>query len=446
MRKLFFIFVILVLALAAGAFWWFKWHSAPLQYRTAVIRKGTLQVTVNATGTVEPSEVVDVGAQVNGLIQSFGDDPNHPGQQIDYNSKVTKGEVLARIDDSLYAAAVESDKAALAQAQANLVAGKANLQLKQAALDDAAADWNRAQSIGENSGALAATQYDQYKSTYEQAIADVAVAQANILQEQAAIQQAQATLDHDQINLNYCTIISPVNGVIIDRRVDIGETVVSSLSTPSLFLISTDLTNLQVWASVDEADIGKIHDGQKVSFTLDALPNQTFTGTVEQIRLNASLSQNVVTYTVVVDTKNPNGVILPYLTADLDFIVAQHKNVLMAPIEALEFQPTSESQVDPQFRSLNLPPPLNVTTVATRPAATQASETSESSGSQGVLWVVEGNYLKPIIVQTGLDNDSYVEVSGDGVEPGMQVVIAEAGGSGGGTAGSTNPFLPQFHH
>ncbi|HMD54103.1 MAG TPA: HlyD family efflux transporter periplasmic adaptor subunit, partial [Phycisphaerae bacterium] len=270
MRKFLIIVVILVLAGAGGGYWWFKSHNSAPQYRTAVIREGTLQVTVNTTGTVEPSDVIDVGAQVNGLIKSFGDDPNRPGQQIDYNSQVKQGEVLALIDDSLYSAEVEADKAALAQAQANLAAGQANLQLKQAALDEATADWNRAQSIGPNSGALAATQYDQYKSIYEQAKANVAVAQANILQEQAAIQQAQAQLDKDQINLNYCTIVSPVDGEIIDRRVNIGQTVVSSLSAPSLFLIAKDLTNLQLWAAVDEADIGKIRTGQDVSFTLDA--------------------------------------------------------------------------------------------------------------------------------------------------------------------------------
>jgi HlyD family secretion protein len=434
MRKFLLIVVILALAATGVGFWWFKSHPSAPQYRTSTIRKGTLQVTVNTTGTVEPSDVIDVGAQVNGLIQSFGDDPNRPGQQIDYNSQVKKGEVLALIDDSFYVATVEADKAALAQAQANLAAGQANLQLKQAALDEATADWNRAQSIGTSSGALAATQYDLYKSTYEQARANVAVAQANILQEQAAIQQAQATLDKDQINLNYCTIVSPVDGEIIDRRVNVGQTVVSSLSTPSLFLIAKDLTNLQLWAAVDEADIGKVRTGQEVSFTLDALPNRKFTGTVDQIRLNASLSQNVVTYTVVVDTQNPDGSILPYLTANMNFIISQRKDVLMAPIEALEFQPTP-NEIDPEFRAAAATQPaFNATASATQPA---------SGTGQGVLWVIDGDYLKPIAVQTGLSNGTSVEVSGDGVEPQMSVVIAEANSSGG-PAGSTNPFLPQF--
>jgi len=434
MRKFLIIVVILVLAGAGGGYWWFKSHNSAPQYRTAVIREGTLQVTVNTTGTVEPSDVIDVGAQVNGLIKSFGDDPNRPGQQIDYNSQVKQGEVLALIDDSLYSAEVEADKAALAQAQANLAAGQANLQLKQAALDEATADWNRAQSIGPNSGALAATQYDQYKSIYEQAKANVAVAQANILQEQAAIQQAQAQLDKDQINLNYCTIVSPVDGEIIDRRVNIGQTVVSSLSAPSLFLIAKDLTNLQLWAAVDEADIGKIRTGQEVSFTLDALPNRKFTGTVNQIRLNASLSQNVVTYTVVVDTKNPDGTILPYLTANMNFIISQRKNVLMAPIEALEFQPEPD-EIAPEYRAA----------AATQAAAVDAPGTTEpASGSgQSVLWVIDGDYLKPITVQTGLSNGTSVEVSGDGVEPQMQVITAEVDTSAG-AVGSTNPFLPHF--
>ncbi len=263
-------FTVMVIGLATA------WTLRPKQETAAMLRtvpleRGDLLATIGATGTVEPEEVVDVGAQVAGQINAFGKDRN--GKPIDYGSAVEEGTVLARIDDSLYAADVETARAQLQQAQANLLSANANVLQIEAKLVQAQQDWDRAQTLGP-SEALAPSAYDQYQASYKVAKANVAVGHAAVEQAKAAVAQAQANLDRAQHNEDYCIIKSPVKGVIIDRRVNIGQTVVSSLNAPSLFLIAKDLKRIQVWVSVNEADIGSIHPGMPVTFTVDAFPGQ----------------------------------------------------------------------------------------------------------------------------------------------------------------------------
>ena len=295
-----------------------------------------------------------------GQINSFGKDV--AGKTVDYGSVVDEGTVLAQIDDSLYAADVAAAQAALAQAKASqdqanasVVRAKADLGQMKAKLDQAQRDWDRAQKLGAGE-ALAQTQYDAYKSAYEVAKANVAVDEAAIVQAasavvqaKAAVAQAEAVLQRAQRNLGYCTIKSPVKGVIIDRRVNIGQTVVSSLSAPSLFLLAKDLKRMQVWVAVNEADIGQIHPGLPVTFTVDAFPGETFRGEVSKIRLNASMTSNVVTYTVEVITDNSNGRLLPYLTANVKFEIDRRTAVLLVPNAALRWSPQPD-QVAPEFR------------------------------------------------------------------------------------------------
>ncbi len=288
--------------------------------------------------------------QVAGLINVFGKDAD--GKTIDYGSRVKKDMVLAKIDDALYAADELSAKSQLAQNQAGVTRAVADLGQMQAALEKANADWDRAQNAGEATGMLSAEQYDAYKAAFETAKANVAVGQAAIDQAKGTVIQAQAALDRAEKNLGYCTISSPVDGVIIDRRVNIGQTVVSSLNAPSLFLIAEDLTKLVVWASVNEADIGNIHPGQPATFTVDAFPGQTFKGTVSKVRLNASMTSNVVTYTVEIITDNSSGKLLPYLTANVQFEVDRRSDVLMVPNAALRWTPTDE-QIAPDARNDN---------------------------------------------------------------------------------------------
>ena len=305
---------------AAGFWVWHARHANKVVWRTGTVRKGDLTATITATGTVEPEEIVDVGAQVSGQFLKFGTDKN--GKPIDYGSVVESNMLLASIDTNLFQADVDLDKAMVASDKAGEAQAAANVEQMKAKEAAAEADWKRAQILGP-SEALAPTTYDAYKATYESAKANVALAEAAVDSAKAATVQAQATLARAQQTLDYCLIVSPVNGVIIDRRVTIGETVASSMNTPSLFLIAKDLTRMQVWVSVNEADIGKIQPGQDVSFTVDAFPNRKFHGKVNKVRLNATMTQNVVTYTVEVNTDNSDGKLLPYLTANVQFLTGE---------------------------------------------------------------------------------------------------------------------------
>ena len=395
------IILIAVLLLGSLAAWQLtRSQGNSLAYRTAELKRGDLVVTINATGTVEPEEVIDVGAQVAGRIVSFGKDAKD--KTVDYGSLVEAGTVLARIDDSLYAADV-------AQAEAQLLSNKAGRQRAQADLAQAQQDWKRAQQLGP-SQALAQSSYEGYESAYKTALAQVAVSEA-------AISQAEAALARSRRNLGYCTITSPVKGIIIDRRVNIGQTVVASLNAPSLFLLAKDLTRIQVWVAVNEADIGRIRPGQPVTFTVDAFPGETFRGEVGKIRLNAAMTQNVVTYTVEISTDNADGRLLPYLTANVLFQLQKLENVLQAPNAALRWSPPAKEGKGP------------------------ASAKAPAGGS---LWVLdERQKLRRIEVQTGASDGTNTAVESTELREGMQVItgirMSETDKNGGGS-----PFTPRF--
>jgi HlyD family secretion protein len=426
---------LLVFLAATGWWFWSRSHQGNGSFRTAAVTQGSLQASISATGTVEPEEVVDVGAQVAGKIVAFGKDKH--GKTVDYGSVVEPGMVLARIDSSLYAADVEAVKAQVAQNKAQVQFAQANLEQLKAKLYQATRDWARAQKLGP-SDALSTADYDAAQSAFETAKANVDVGKAQVIQAQKAVAQSEASLRRAQQNLDYCTIVSPVKGVIIDRRVNIGQTVVSSLSAPSLFLIAKDLTRIQVWASVNEADIGSIHPGQPVTFTVDAYPGMTFQGEVGKIRLNATMTQNVVTYTVEVNTDNADGKLLPYLTANLKFMVAERTDVLLAPNAALRFIPRPE-QIVAAFRQQ---PPKERRGQGGAQAKSPDKE-GKPDTTRGTLWLPEGHEVKPLKVQVGLTDGSLTEVASPELKPGMQVVVAEIE-KGQEPAGSASPFTPQI--
>jgi HlyD family secretion protein len=442
-RKLKIILILLALGLVAAAPAWYFQREDPeaVSFRTTQVTRGELLVSISATGTVEPEEVVDVGAQVAGQILSFGKDVN--GKPVDYGSIVENGTVLALIDDSLYTAEAAQSEAQVSSAKATLQRAVADLEQMKAKLRQAERDWQRAQKLGP-SEALAQSSYDAYRSAYETAIANVAVGEASILQARAGVAQGEAVLRRTQRNLGYCTIKSPVKGIIIDRRVNIGQTVVASLNAPSLFLIAKDLKRMQVWVAVNEADIGRIHPGQAVTFTVDAFPGETFTGEVGKIRLNASMTQNVVTYTVEIVTDNSNGRLLPYLTANVRFELDRRDNVLLVPNAALRWRPSAE-QVAPEFRE-----------AAEKPSGRQGKPGGgggrggsmvaggPSGGmSPGVLWVAEGSYARPIRVSAGLTDGAQTEVLGEGLSEGMKIVTGLQTQNNA-PAAASNPFTPKF--
>ncbi len=406
-------------------------------YRTIPIKRGDLLASISATGTVEPEEVIDVGAQVAGQIIYFGKDRN--GKIIDYGSVVEEGTVLAQIDDSLYAADVALASAQMMAAKTGVQRAEADLGQLKAKLYQAERDWKRAEKLGP-SDALAEASYDAYKSGYETAQANLAVGEASIAQARDTVAQTQATLQRAQRNLRYCTITSPVKGVIVDRRVNIGQTVVSSLNAPSLFLIAKDLRRMQVWVAVNEADIGSIHPGQPVHFTVDAYPGEEFRGEVGKIRLNATMTQNVVTYTVEVITDNSNGKLLPYLTANVEFELSRKKEILLVPKAALRWTPQT-GQVVPKFRMLLDSPAGGDTAKGRERQPSGQAAPSNGKGRQGMLWVQEGRQVRPIMVTAGMSDGTSTEVEGDGLAEGLEVIIGERTEKAQQTV--ANPFTPQ---
>ena len=355
-----------------------------------------------------------------GLILRLGTDPKDPKKTIDWCSVVEPGTVLAQIDETIY-------KATVNQAKANLQQAEANLGKLKAAVHQTERDWKRAQSLIKTH-AIADLDYDNAELAYDSAVSGLAVGDATIAQCQAALELAEA-------NLRYCTITSPVKGVIVDRRVDVGQTVVSSLSAPSLFLIAKDLKRLQVLASVNEADIGKVHVGQKVTFTVDAFGDEVFHGGVSQVRLNATMNQNVVTYTVVVDTDNSSGKLLPYMTTNAKFHIQNRTGVLTVPNMALRWQPQLQ-MIAPDARAT-----LQAEAVGSKAGRGKEAKTGRRE-STGRLWIADGKFVRPIDVQTGLNDGLKTEVSGPDVKEDMEVVVGEKRHDTG--SSNANPFAPKL--
>jgi HlyD family secretion protein len=429
-RRILVIFIVFALIGGAAAWYLRRGDAQNVPFRTAHVTRGDLLIVISATGTVQPEEVVDVGAQVAGQIMSFGKDAN--GKTVDYGSIVENGTVLARIDDSVYLADASQAEAQVQSASAALQRAQADLEQLKAKLRQAERDWERARRLGP-SEALSQTSFDAYQSAYETAKANVAVGEAAILQAKASGVQAEASQRKALRNLGYCTIKSPVKGVIIDRRVNIGQTVVASLNAPSLFLIAKDLTRMQVWVAVNEADIGKIRAGQPVTFTVDAFPGETFRGEVGKVRLNASMTQNVVTYTVEITTDNSNGRLLPYLTANVQFELDRRSQAFTVPNAALRWKPSADLIV-PDLREA----------IANRGERKSAEGRGEGNpSSRGVLWVAEGTYVRPVRVGVGMSDGVNTEVQGEVLTEGMIIVTGLQ--SPDNTQTSTkNPFTPQF--
>ena len=418
MKKLLKIVVILLIlaGLGAGGFWGYrKYLNKPtiIQYRTEEVARTDISSTISATGTVEPEELVNVGAQVSGKIVSFGTDSE--GKEVDYGSIVKEGSVLALIDDALYDAEARSARAQKLQAEATILSAEANIKQARAQHLLAKSNWERASDLYPK-GSVAKSEYDSAQAEYLTAQADIAVSEAALEQAKASKAIAEAALDKATRNLEYCVISCPVDGVIIDRRVSIGQTVVSNMSASSLFLIAKDLKRMQVWVSVNEADIGNIHPGMAVTFTVDAFPDESFEGVVHKIRYNATMSQNVVTYVVEVSTDNSNGRLLPYLTASVKFIRDSRKNVLTVPNAALRYTPESAPEI-------------------------------QTEPGERVVWVRDGNGIAPVKIVTGLNDGIVTEVVSGDLKEGMEVVtgssVVVVEDSDADAASGGSPFLPK---
>ncbi|HVO11789.1 MAG TPA: efflux RND transporter periplasmic adaptor subunit [Vicinamibacteria bacterium] len=405
---------------AAGLWWWQSRDGAKPSLVTAEVRRGDVTATISATGTIEPLEVVDVGAQIAGRVAAFGTDK--AGKTVDYGSLVERGELLAKIDDSVYAAD-------LSVARAGQQSAAANLEQMSAKLDQATADWNRAQALFADK-LISQTDHDTAKANH-------AVARANVSVARSGVAQAQADLEKAERNLAFCTISSPVSGVIIDRRVNIGQTVVSSLNAPSLFLIARDLTRMQIWVSLNEADVGRVRVGGLATFTVDAFSGREFQGRVGKIRLNATMAQNVVLYTVEIDIDNPDRLLLPYLTANVRFVLGQERNVLLVPNAALRWTPSSVAQIAPEVRPAGQTDLVADPPVGSRPPAGGRGPSS----SRRTVWVKDGEFVRPLEVAAGITDGVNTVVTAEGLREGLPVVTAEAAAA---RSDVKNPFLPRI--
>jgi HlyD family secretion protein len=384
-----------------------------------MIEKGDIQVTVRASGTLQAVTTVQVGTQVSGIIKKI---------YVDFNTVVKEGQVIAVLDTILLAQAVEDARASLK---------KSDIQVNQSKRD-----FERTKLLFEQK-VMAQADYDLALTTYETAVANSI--------------SAQSALNRSKINLRYATIIAPISGVVVSRAVDVGQTVASSFSTPTMFTIANDLTKMQVEANIDEGDIGKILVDQTVKFTVDAYPDMTFDGIVRQVRLQPVVTQNVVNYTVIIDVPNPDLKLLPGMTANITVMVKEEKDILKVPSTALRFSPPQE-YIDAVEK--NLPDSVKKKREMWAKQRGQGGQGGQGdrgtsgqggpggqggrrSGSFGQIWIKVGDSLQPKRVRIGVTDGLNTEVRGK-IEEGMEVVLSMTSAPGSTTSQQPqqNPFAP----
>jgi HlyD family secretion protein len=406
MKRFFFWMIGVGIVVGASAAGYSKFHAAKPDasevYRTAKVRRGEIKSVVNSSGTVQPVQLVQVGAVVSGPIVKVN---------VDFNSKVKEHDVLALVDEKITKAQYDQAKAALSCAKANLLQAEAKAK-------QAEHDWRRAKLLLPEK-AISDTDYDLAEANCETAKAAVALCKATIEQNQGAFEMAKS-------NLKYTVIESPVDGVITDRKVDPGQTVAAQFQTPVLFVVAPDLEKrVYVLASVDEADIGMIREAQShnqpVTFTVDSSPKDTYKGKTMQVRLTPTTVQNVVTYTVVVEAPNPEMKLLPGMTAYLSFQIERRENVLKVPNAALRFFPKPN-----EVRKCDLPilegnsPDKKEDNVAE--ATDEDPAAKERKRKERYVWVIDGELLKAVKITTGLSDKKATEIVGGDLADGQEVV------------------------
>jgi HlyD family secretion protein len=391
--------IIGVLLAAIGLLTAFSYESKKTpQYFTEKVQKGDIQNVVQATGTINAVTTVQVGSQVSGTIQTLF---------ADFNSHVKKNQVIAQIDPSLFQGALVQAKADLADAKANLVAAKANLDKAQAAAAQAKLDFNRYTTLAQE-GVVPTQQLDTARGTSQSADAAVGAAKAQVTQAGAQVQQKSAAVTVAQTNLDHSTIRSPIDGTVIARSVDVGQTVAASLQAPTLFTIAQDLTKMQVYVSTDESDVGTVQAGQDVTFKVDAFPKDSFKGKVSAVRLNATTVQNVVTYTTVVDFDNPEMKLFPGMTAYVTVPVATATDVVKVPNGALRFTPDlTADQISALYQKVG----INASG-AGRKGGKGSQQASGQQTSTAVVWKLNSDKsVEPVQIKLGITDHTTTEVA-----------------------------------
>jgi HlyD family secretion protein len=415
MKKRVVMILVAVLAVTASlaAYYRTAGGDAAPAYTTAPVTRGDVVETVEATGTLQAVTTVQVGTQVSGTIQSL---------HADFNSQVHKGQVIARLDPSLLQAQVD-------QAEATIVRLQAEVERSQVALEDAEVKLRRAQQL------LVAQLIPAID--VENAQATVSQAKASVKSARAQVTQAMGSLNQNRVNLSHSIITAPVDGIVISRNVDVGQTVAASMSAPTLFVLAKDLTEMQVNASIDEADIGRIKAGQAVTFRVDAYPRDVFHGTVSQVRLEPTVAQNVVSYVTVIDVPNKELKLKPGMTANVTIEIERADNVLRVPNAALRFRP-AQATAAVQTTAQGAPPQAGQTQPA--PPAMRESRTRGAA-----VWVLRDGQLLPVPVRPSVSDGTMTAIVDGELAESAQVVTGNAVAKAG-TApipASSSPFMPQ---
>ena len=425
------ILVIILLVAAVGIFAAFNLRGkGPVQYYTAPVESGEIKQVVEATGTINAVITVQVGSQVSGTISKL---------YVDFNSHVKKGQLIAKIDPPLFEGALSQARADLENARANLAVAIANTAKAKASEVQTKADYERNLGLSKQ-GVISQQSLDVAKANADSAAAQVSAALAQEHQARAQVQQKEAAVQVAQTNLDYTMIHAPIDGTVVARNVDVGQTVAASLQAPTLFTIAQDLTKMQVYAKTDESDVGQIRSGQKVTFKVDAYPRETFTGTVSQVRMNSTVVQNVVTYDTIVDFNNPELKLFPGMTAYVSIPVATAANVLKVPNGALRYKPDlppeeiralyqkngipenagnrAQQTARAENSAASAPPPQ--TTGARKGGGTGEATAPKFSESQPprydsqVVWkLAPDKSLQPVRIKTGITDHTFTEVIQD---------------------------------
>lgn len=391
MKKKIIIAAILVLIIGAGGAYLFMNRGDGVKFRTEKVQRGDIRAAVTATGTMSAVVTVLVGTQVSGTIKQLF---------VDYNSIVKKDQLLALIDPALQQAKVE-------QARASLQSATANVEKSAAALLDAKRTMERNQTLFAKNY-IARSDFDTAETNHQSALAQVNVVKAQV-------EQARAALRVEETNLRYTRILSPVDGIVISRNVDIGQTVAASFQTPTLFNIAQDLTQMQIDTSVDEADIGKILVGQPVQFSVDAYPDITFNGKVSEIRNAPTTVQNVVTYIVVIKVDNPELKLKPGMTANVSIIIATKTGAIKIPNAALRFKWTAEKAADKEKTG--------------GPAKVAEATKNGPAGKMQSIWVLDRDKPRRVQVTAGISDGNFTEISSGDLKEGDAVIMEAVGGA-----------------
>jgi HlyD family secretion protein len=410
------VFIIILVIAGVSIFAAFELRGkSPVQYYTATVESGEIKQVVEATGTINAVITVQVGSQVSGAISKLN---------VDFNSHVKKGQVIAQIDPALFEGAVSQARADLANAKANLAVAVANTAKAKANQVQAKADYDRNLGLAQQ-GVVSAQALDLAKANAESGAAQVSAALAAEEQARAQVLQKQAAVEVAQTNLDYTTIHAPIDGTVVARNVDVGQTVAASLQAPTLFTIAQDLTKMLVYAKTDESDVGQIRPGQRVTFKVDAYPRDTFSGVVSQIRMNSTVVQNVVTYDTIVAFDNPELKLFPGMTAYVTIPVATVANAVKVPNGALRYKPDlSPEEVRALYQQYGIResggPPAQKSGApdkAATPGATGPASPAARSEGQGpryetqVVWKQRADKsLEPVRIKTGITDHTFTEL------------------------------------